>query len=786
MITPNAGALKAFVLCLATFALLLQPAWATKEKTHVLVIHFYHENLPWSKGLNRGIAEVFDKSGLPVELHAEYLDNIRHLRKDLFPVLSRLYKDKYEKLNIKVIITTDDPALDFVIKYRDSIFPGVPVVFCAPNRLKPERIAGQKNITGVSEDNDVRVELETIMKLMPGVNGIGLISDRAPAGIREINDILSFQKEYREKLDLFLTTNKSLPMLKQEMSGYGDETAFVYMSFLQDAEGNNYSSNLEVIKELSLETQKPLFTFKKIYVGKGAVGGMLVSEELMAMAATGMAVKIISGTSPADIPIVYKPKTLAKFDYQKLVELGIDEKRLPKNHVLINKPFSFYETYKVLVWAVISIVSTLLFIVLVLSVNIIRRKRAEALVLESEAKYRGIFENASEGLFQVDSNWELINVNPKFKTILGFDENEKSLPLLNEIISQAFIDEDEIIEFLGVIQARESLSGFDARLLKRNNTRAWVSIYARAIYDEKSLFLYYEGSVVDVTEKKERERAERERDAVKVASEAKSKYLAVVEAANKKVMDSIQYAKLIQLSLLPDMEEVKNHIPNSFFLWSPRDIVGGDICHAGFFDDGCVVAMIDCTGHGVPGAFMTMVASSGLRRLVNYENLRDPALILKKLNYIVKTTLQQDKDTASSDDGMDAAICFISKNRDTIIFSGARLPLYVVGNQRVEIIKGDKQSVGYKRSKLDFEYTNHEVKVEKGMTFYMSTDGYQDQLGGGKGRPLGRKRFLGSLEKISPMDFDAQMEFLKNVFNDYMGSQERIDDVAVMGFSLDE
>ncbi len=258
-----------------------------------------------------------------------------------------------------------------------------------------------------------------------------------------------------------------------------------------------------------------------------------------------------------------------------------------------------------------------------------------------------------------------------------------------------------------------------------------------------------------------------------------------VETANKNVMDSIQYAKLIQVSLLPDVNELREKVPNGFLIWMPRDIVGGDICYAGFYDNGWIVCMIDCTGHGVPGAFMTMVASSGMRRIVDDEKLRDPGQILKKLNHVVKTTLQQDKDIALSDDGLDAAIAYVSPDRDRLVFSGAKLPLYIVENGKTRMIKGDRQSIGYKKSKLDFEYTNHEIKVEKGMSFYMSTDGFLDQLGGEKNRLFGRKRFIETLEKAYPMKFDDQQKLLETVFKEHKGDHDRQDDVTVIGFNLE-
>ncbi len=273
-----------------------------------------------------------------------------------------------------------------------------------------------------------------------------------------------------------------------------------------------------------------------------------------------------------------------------------------------------------------------------------------------------------------------------------------------------------------------------------------------------------------------------------------------------KIMDSIRYAEKIQRSLLPKPEDVKTYLPDSFFLWMPRDIVGGDIYFTERFEDGIIIAVIDCTGHGVPGAFMSMIASSFIRRITTIANCHDPAEILKRLNSIIKTSLQQDRKDAPSDDGLDAAICFIetrSERRETrevkgkgedagnkshclspprLIFAGAKLPLFYVHNSEVTVIKGDKQSIGYKRSDPNFEFTNHMIRIEKGMSFYMSTDGFWGQLGGELKLSFGQKRFKSLLKEVEHLPFEEQREILVQRFNEY--KDVRQDDVTVAGFGF--
>ncbi len=252
------------------------------------------------------------------------------------------------------------------------------------------------------------------------------------------------------------------------------------------------------------------------------------------------------------------------------------------------------------------------------------------------------------------------------------------------------------------------------------------------------------------------------------------------EEANKAIMESIEYAEIIQSSLLPNMQQVKTYIPDSFFLWMPRDVVGGDMLYAEQVENGFIVAVVDCTGHGIPGAFMTMIVSTNLRRIIREQTSHSPADILNQLNFLVKTSLQQDTEYAKSDDGLDIAICLVIK--DTLIFAGARLPLYYIHNDQLTMVKGDKQSLGYKRSDVNFIFTNHIIKIETGMSCYLSTDGFTDQLGGHKRLLLGKKRFKKLLLDNYQRPFAEQSQIILQAFNDYKGNNDRQDDVTVVGF----
>jgi PAS domain S-box-containing protein len=400
----------------------------------------------------------------------------------------------------------------------------------------------------------------------------------------------------------------------------------------------------------------------------------------------------------------------------------------------------------------------------------------------AEKKYRNIFNNAVEGIFQIRPDGSVVNLNSSMAKIIGYNSPEELLASGYKITDQTYVNPEHRRQIFDIMNREGIIIGFETQLLRKDNTAVWVSLSARLVKDGGGKALYAEGSAIDITEHKEKEKAELERQ--------------IAEEANKKIMSSIQYAKSIQDSLLPNISEVKKFLPESFFIWEPRDIVGGDIFFAERLEDGFIIAVVDCTGHGVPGAFMTMIASSGLRKIIRDEGCHDPAEILKLLNYFVKKTLRQDTDYALSDDGLDAGICFVTRKPESqfsilnsqfslLTFSGAKLPLFYIYNNELTVIKGDRQSIGYKRSDLNFDFTEHRISIESGMFFYLFTDGFADQMGGGeKRRRLGTPRLKEILQENAAADFEKQKELLLEAFYSHKGKGERQDDVTGIGFGF--
>lgn len=258
-----------------------------------------------------------------------------------------------------------------------------------------------------------------------------------------------------------------------------------------------------------------------------------------------------------------------------------------------------------------------------------------------------------------------------------------------------------------------------------------------------------------------------------------------LEEANTKIHQSIRYASRIQSSLLPNVQKIETVFSDSFFIWKPRDIVGGDTYSLIKVKDGFILALVDCTGHSVPGAFLTMLFASLFTQVVISETTYEPDIILSRLNVLMKHLLKQDHKEALSDDGLDAAICYIKPGDKKLIFAGAKLPLICIDNEQINVIEGDKCSVGYLRTPMDAQYSRHELDFGADTCFYMTTDGLLDQLSGGdRPLPFGKKRFYKQMLQEHRQPMAQQKETLLVVLEQHKGTYIQLDDISVIGFKI--
>jgi serine phosphatase RsbU (regulator of sigma subunit)/Tfp pilus assembly protein PilF len=251
----------------------------------------------------------------------------------------------------------------------------------------------------------------------------------------------------------------------------------------------------------------------------------------------------------------------------------------------------------------------------------------------------------------------------------------------------------------------------------------------------------------------------------------------------REITDSIHYAKRIQTALLPPDEMIDSILPDYFIYYKPRDIVSGDYYWITQKDQKIIVVAADCTGHGVPGAFMSMLGISFLNEIVNQNIDIQSNIILDELRSYVIRSLRQTGKTGEAKDGMDLAMIIIDFNKKEVQFSGAYNPLYLIKNNELTQIKADKMPIGIS-DKRDVPFTSTTVSIEKGDSFYLFSDGYVDQFGGPDDKKFKSKNFQKVLLEIQDKSMDKQKEILHDKIEAWKGTTEQIDDIIVVGVKV--
>lgn len=263
---------------------------------------------------------------------------------------------------------------------------------------------------------------------------------------------------------------------------------------------------------------------------------------------------------------------------------------------------------------------------------------------------------------------------------------------------------------------------------------------------------------------------------------------AIIEEKNKNILESITSASQIQRSILPPLDDIQKEFPDSFIIYKPKDIVSGDFYWFEQKDETYLIAAVDCTGHGVPGALMTVFGDANIEKIVNSQNILSPERILQELDSNIKKSLHQDE--TGNSDGMDIALCSIDKKNKVLEFAGAENSLVYIQNEKLVEIEGDLESIGGIQILDKHTFTKHTVDISIPTTFYIFSDGFQDQFGGEEGNKFMGKNFVKLLYDIHKKSMNEQKEILEDTLQNWMNPNNgkdkypQLDDILVMGFRI--
>jgi diguanylate cyclase (GGDEF)-like protein len=368
---------------------LLSPTSAVAQRIkNILILHSYHQGLQWTDNISQGIElELSDLAG-DLEFHYEYLDTKRNSGKEYLDHLVAFQKLKINLNRIKyaLIICSDNNALEFITKYGDQLYPGVPVIFCGVNNYSPEMIADKPHITGVVENIDYEGTLNLISKIHPNRKNILVILDKTPTGKAIKIEFDRVAVKFQNRFSFEYYQDFLLEEVPEKISKLGQNDLIYLLTFNRDHAGFfiSYTDGIRMIKQAS---KVPIYGSWDFYFGDGIVGGLITSGTSQGRAAGRMARQILAGIPTDSIPILTHSPNQYMFDYRQLKTFGINKKILPKNSYFVNEPVGLVEQYKNL------IVPTLGFFILALGFMVLRliflkRRQAHLKKLNKELDMR--------------------------------------------------------------------------------------------------------------------------------------------------------------------------------------------------------------------------------------------------------------------------------------------------------------------------------------------------------------------------------------------------------------
>jgi len=395
------------------------------------------------------------------------------------------------------------------------------------------------------------------------------------------------------------------------------------------------------------------------------------------------------------------------------------------------------------------------------AVDITERKQAERAAAEKQAQLNSILENINQGVVLWDREKRLEAWNVRYPQTLGIEEGilRAGMPLVDLTFAMAKAG------IYGEGDPRELAERRVQSLWSNSAAGTDISFGDDRSFDVQSALTPDHGLVITYTDITERKKAER-----------------IIADAMRMIHESIQYASRIQRSVLPADSALVECFDDHFIIWEPKDVVGGDIYHLRNCLKGTLLMVIDCTGHGVPGAFMTMIATGALDQALIEIPDGSPDALLERINQLVKAVLGQDTEHGESDDGFECGLCLIDEAVQEITYAGARFELWRVEDGELEVFKGDKTGIGYRRTALERRFMSQSISYGDEALFYLATDGIVDQIGGGKRLAFGKRRLKQLILDYYPMALSGQGARIRREFEEYQHREERRDDVTLVAF----
>ena len=417
----KASRLVILVVLAAVFAAMLgiPPAVAVAPPSSVLILNSYDQGYSWTDGEVAGIRSVLDESPSSIQLSVEYLDWRRFPSQQNYDQVEKLLQTRYGADRLDVLIVTDNPALNFALDHRSSLFAGVPIVFCGINDYQTSLLRGAKDVTGVAEEINPSGTLTLALRLHAHATSVYIITDFTETGLAVRQTIQSVVLEFQDRAAFTFSPDATVAELMDAVAALPSNTIILAAPFIRDRDGV-FIDMLEFTAELARHTSLPIYGIYEQGLGQGIVGGVLTSPQLEGTKAGDLVARILAGEPAGSIPVVTRQSTHVAFDWNRLETFGIPVSSLPVGATVINRPVTILDTNRRLVVFTIVVMLFLVLGIVFLAINDVRRERAEARAL----RLATAIEQAAEAIAITDPNGVVTYINPAFEHATGFPDAE--------------------------------------------------------------------------------------------------------------------------------------------------------------------------------------------------------------------------------------------------------------------------------------------------------------------------------------------------------------------------
>ncbi len=356
-------------------------------KIHVLILHSYNLGMRWSDNVTLGVMSVLEEGDTNMDVRVEFMDAKRISSEEYFHSLYELYQKKFPPDQFDVIITVDDDAFNFMRRYRAPLFGETPVVFCGVNFFSPEVLDEFSRCTGVVEAFDLVATLDLALNLHSGAKRVFVVNDDTVTGISNRKRVDEIAPRYAGRMDFVHLHDMTMEEMLVAVEQIPPDSLMLLMSFNRDKSGRMFRYR-DAARLICPKSPVPVYVIWDFYLGEGVVGGMLISGFSQGEAAGRMAVRILSGESPDDIPVVRESPNRFMFDYTQLVKWGISRERLPPGSLLLNEPRTIYEVGAGTAWGILSVVALLGLLSVILALDIYERRKIQRALEEANRSLR--------------------------------------------------------------------------------------------------------------------------------------------------------------------------------------------------------------------------------------------------------------------------------------------------------------------------------------------------------------------------------------------------------------